>query len=70
MTNPLFYISGSKLPCFSKGVATIKGLKERFHLGLTEEQLQLTIDHMVESSMNSLTTKLYDGFQYFTNGIL
>ena len=33
-------------------------------------QLQLLVDNMVESSMNSLTTKLYDGFQYLTNGIL
>ena len=39
-------------------------------MNLTEDQLQLLIDNMVESSINSLTTKLYDGFQYFTNGIL
>ena len=58
------------MPCFSKGVSTIKGMKDRFHMNLTEEQLQLLIDNMVEGSMNSLTTKLYDGFQYFTNGIL
>ena len=58
------------MPCFSKGVSTIKALKERFHMNLTEEQLQLLVDNMVESSMNSLTTKLYDGFQYLTNGIL
>ena len=63
-------VPGSQLPCFSKGVSTIKGMKERFHMNLTEEQLQLLVDNMVESSMNSLTTKLYDGFQYFTNGIL
>ena len=28
------------------------------------------VDTMVEQSINSLTTKLYDGFQYLTNGIL
>ena len=39
-------------------------------MNLTEEQLQLLVDNMVEGSMNSLTTKLYDGFQYLTNGIL
>jgi len=66
----LILFSGSQLQCFSKGVGTIRALKERFHLNLTEEQLQLLVDHMVESSLNSLTTKLYDGFQYFTNGIL
>jgi len=62
--------TGSQLPCFGRGRATIKGLKDRFHVGMTEDQLQLLIDSMVESSMNSLTTKLYDGFQYYTNGIL
>lgn len=66
----LFLLPGSQLPCFGKGVGTIKGMKERFHLNLTEEQLQLLIDNMVESSINSLTTRLYDGFQYLTNGIL
>ncbi|XP_070208714.1 phosphatidylinositol 4-kinase beta-like isoform X2 [Littorina saxatilis] len=62
--------TGSQLPCFSKGVSTVRGLKDRFHMNLTEEQLQLLVDNLVESSLHSLTTKLYDGFQYFTNGIL
>jgi len=62
--------TGTQLPCFSRGVSAVKGLKDRFHLNQTEEQLQLILENMVESSMNSLTTKLYDGFQYFTNGIL
>ena len=62
--------AGSQLPCFGKGVGTIKGLKDRFHMNLTEEQLQLLVDNLVESSINSLTTRLYDGFQYLTNGIL
>jgi phosphatidylinositol 4-kinase len=63
-------LTGSQLPCFSKGVVTLRGLKERFHMNLTEEQLQLLVDNLVESSLHSLTTKLYDGFQYLTNGIL
>lgn len=61
--------TGSQLPCFRQGASTIKGVKERFHMNLTEEQLQLWVQHMVESSMHSLTTKLYDGIQYLTNGI-
>ena len=48
----------------------MRGLKDRFHMNLTEEQLQLLVDNLVESSLHSLTTKLYDGFQYLTNGIL
>lgn len=62
--------SGSQLPCFKSGAATVQGLKNRFHLNLTEEQLQLLVDNLVESSIHSLSTKLYDGFQYLTNGIL
>jgi phosphatidylinositol kinase/protein kinase (PI-3 family) len=45
-------------------------MKSRFHMNLTEEQLHNLVDTMVEQSINSLTTKLYDGFQYLTNGIL
>ncbi|XP_034230043.1 phosphatidylinositol 4-kinase beta [Thrips palmi] len=62
--------SGSQLPCFKSGAATTQGLKNRFHLNQTEEQLQLLVDGLVESSIHSLSTKLYDGFQYITNGIL
>ena len=70
LTFSILYVTGSELPCFAKGVMTIKNLKDRFHMNLTEEQLHLLVDSMVESSMHSLTTKLYDGFQYLTNGIL
>ena len=39
-------------------------------MNLSEEKLEHLVDTMVEQSINSLTTKLYDGFQYYTNGIL
>ena len=60
---------GSHLQCFH-GSSTVRQLKERFHMSLTEEQLQVLVDQMVDASMRSITTKLYDGFQYFTNGIM
>ncbi|XP_042295845.1 phosphatidylinositol 4-kinase beta isoform X2 [Sceloporus undulatus] len=59
----------SQLPCFH-GSSTIRNLKERFHMNMTEEQLQLLVEQMVDGSMRSITTKLYDGFQYLTNGIM
>lgn len=62
--------SGSLLPCFKAGASTVTALKSRFHVGLTEEELQMKVDQLVQASMHSLTTRLYDGFQYFTNGIL
>ncbi|CAF3593267.1 unnamed protein product [Rotaria socialis] len=59
---------GSQLNCFSKGNVTL-GLRERFHLNMTDEQLEFNVEKMVESSLNSLTTRVYDTFQYYTNGI-
>lgn len=61
---------GSQLPCFQKGsTAVVRSLRDRFHLNLTEEQLQIQIDNMITNSMNSLTTRMYDNFQYYTNDI-
>jgi len=62
--------SGSQLPCFKAGASTVTALKSRFYPGLTDEELQVRVHQMVEASVHSLTTKLYDGFQYLTNGIL
>lgn len=60
---------GSQLACFH-GSSTLRTLKERFHMNLTEDQLQVLVQTLVEGSMRSLTTRLYDGFQYLTNGIM
>jgi len=62
--------AGSQLPCFNNSSSTVLAMKARFHLNLTEEKLHLLVDTMVQQSINSLTTKLYDNFQYYTNGIL
>ena len=61
--------SPSMASCFSNTASILRSLRERFHMNMTEDQLQHHVDSMVEASMNSLTTKIYDGFQYFTNGI-
>uniref|UniRef100_A0A914YQF5 Phosphatidylinositol 4-kinase beta n=1 Tax=Panagrolaimus superbus TaxID=310955 RepID=A0A914YQF5_9BILA len=62
-------LKGSQLPCFRGGPTLLKQLYERFHLSYTEPQLQELISGMVENSRDSLTTRLYDNFQYYTNGI-
>ena len=59
---------GSQLNCFSKGNVTL-GLRERFHLNMTDEQLEFDVENLIESSLNSLTTRFYDKYQYYTNGI-
>ncbi|KAG7162169.1 phosphatidylinositol 4-kinase beta-like [Homarus americanus] len=62
--------SGSKLACFRAGASVVPALKSRFHVNMTDEQLQAHLDSLVYNAINSITTRLYDGFQYFTNGIL
>lgn len=62
--------SGCKLACFRAGASVVPALKSRFHMNMTEEQLAVHLDSLVDTAINSLTTRLYDGFQYFTNGIL
>lgn len=63
--------SGSQLPCFKNGCAgTVRNLRNRFHMNLTEQELEKKIEQLIQDSMNSLSTKLYDGYQYLTNGIL
>ena len=61
---------GSQLPCFQQGgQATIRRLKERFFLTSTEEEVTLRLNRMVDDALNSYTTRIYDRFQYYTNGI-
>merc|ERR1712150_133393 len=63
--------AGSQLPCFTSGSASsAQSMKSRFHMNLTEEQLLDLVNNLVNQAINSLTTKLYDGFQYYSNGIL
>lgn len=59
---------GPNLPCFTS--STIKQLRQRFLLSTPEDKLIDIIEQMVQGSVNSWTTKLYDQFQYLTNGIL
>jgi len=59
---------GPALPCFTSN--TTKQLKQRFLQTTPEEKLIDIIEQMVQGSVNSWTTKLYDQFQYLTNGIL
>jgi phosphatidylinositol 4-kinase len=61
----------SRLPCFAAGPAAVTSqLRARFHPHLTDAQLRLAVDRLVLSSAYSLFTRLYDTFQYYSNGIL
>lgn len=62
---------GSKFPCFANNpVAAIAALRDRFQLSLTEKQVEDFIDRLIVSSCNNMTSRLYDNFQYYSNGIL
>ncbi|CAO3703008.1 unnamed protein product [Rhizopus stolonifer] len=59
----------SKLPCFQyHGVLT--QLKERFQLQLTDTQAEAFVDKLIMSSCCNVFTRLYDTFQYYSQGIL
>ncbi|XP_055623794.1 phosphatidylinositol 4-kinase beta isoform X2 [Toxorhynchites rutilus septentrionalis] len=63
--------SSSQLPCFRNGYSgTVRNLRNRFHMNLTEQELERKVEQLVLESLNSVSTKLYDRYQYFTNGIL
>lgn len=60
----------SKLPCFYSGDSAVSLLRQRFNLSLTEAQLRQVVDRLVISSAFNVFTKLYDTYQYYSNGIL
>jgi hypothetical protein len=60
----------SKLPCFALGELTANYLRDRFQLALSQTQLDEFVDKLIVSSMNSTFTRLYDQYQYYSEGIL
>ncbi|KAJ2951992.1 hypothetical protein O0L34_g4255 [Tuta absoluta] len=60
---------GGQLACLRSSSA-VSSFRGRFHLGKTEPQLQALVDRLVRDALNSLSTRLYDNYQYYTNGIL
>ncbi|KAJ2786709.1 Phosphatidylinositol 4-kinase pik1alpha (PI4-kinase)(PtdIns-4-kinase) [Coemansia interrupta] len=63
-------LKDSPLPCLSYGAATVTALRDRFHLGLSEQQAEELVDAMLVSSCDNITMRMYDAFQYYSNGIL
>ncbi|KAG2178170.1 hypothetical protein INT43_003423 [Umbelopsis isabellina] len=60
----------SKLPCFQMGELTTQQLRDRFMLHLTEPQVEEFVDRLIMSSCCNVFTRLYDTFQYYSQGIL
>ncbi|KAL2357795.1 phosphatidylinositol 4-kinase-like protein PIK1 [Cryomyces antarcticus] len=60
----------SSMPCFASGVAQATGaLRQRFVLQMSNKEAEAYVDGLVEKSAGSYYTRLYDTFQYRTQGI-
>ncbi|CAO3702110.1 unnamed protein product [Rhizopus stolonifer] len=60
----------SNLPCFQNGELTVSQLRDRFQLQLPEPQAEELVDKLIMSSCCNMFTRLYDTFQYYSQGIL
>ncbi|KAH7143991.1 kinase-like domain-containing protein [Dactylonectria macrodidyma] len=60
----------SKMPCFAVGVAQATStLRQRFQLQLSADEAEQFVDDLIAKSFGSYYTRLYDTFQYRTQGI-
>ncbi|CAK9786244.1 kinase-like protein [Cutaneotrichosporon oleaginosum] len=61
----------SKLDCFLLfGEHTVTHFRERFALGLTTAAVDAYLERLIVSSAGSNYTRLYDTFQYYSQGVL
>lgn len=60
----------SRLPCFALGEEAANQLRQRFQLSLSAEQSDEFVDRLILNSAGSAFTRLYDQFQYYSQGIL
>ncbi|KAI1297622.1 Phosphatidylinositol 4-kinase pik1alpha (PI4-kinase)(PtdIns-4-kinase) [Mortierella claussenii] len=60
----------SKLPCFQYGDGAAQAVRDRLALNLTEVQAEEFVEKLIMSSCCNVFTRLYDTFQYYSNGIL
>ncbi|KAI1131641.1 phosphatidylinositol 3 [Nemania abortiva] len=61
----------SKMPCYSAGIAqTTAALRQRFQLHLSADEAESFVEtDLIAKSLGSYYTRLYDTFQYRTQGI-
>jgi phosphatidylinositol 4-kinase len=60
----------SKMPCFAAGAAGVtNALRARMMLHLSKEEAEVFVDELIAKSVGSYYTRLYDTFQYRTQGI-
>ncbi|KAI0797903.1 kinase-like protein [Abortiporus biennis] len=61
----------SNLPCFTAlGEGTAAQLRERFQQGLTQAAVEEHVQRLIDTSLGSNWTRLYDSYQYYSQSIL
>ncbi|KAI0831408.1 kinase-like protein [Trametes gibbosa] len=61
----------SGLPCFAAfGEQTASLLRDRFQQGLTQSAVEEHVQRLIDASLGSNWTRLYDSFQYYSQSIL
>ncbi|KAH9966684.1 kinase-like protein [Russula dissimulans] len=61
----------STLPCFAaSGEQTAAQLRERFQQALTHSLVAEHVDKLIDTSLGSTWTRLYDSYQYYSQSIL
>lgn len=56
--------------CFARREATVRELKERFQLQITDRDCVAFVGNLIRMSASNWRTESYDNFQYYFNGIL
>lgn len=60
----------SRLPCFASGASTVSQLRQRFQLQMSDSEVENFVENqLVYKSLRSLSTRLYDQYQFLTQGI-
>lgn len=57
----------SSLPCFQDNASQL--LRERLQTSIPENQVPAFLDKLISSSLGNVFTRLYDSFQYYSQGI-
>lgn len=60
----------STLPCLVGRETVVTQLKSRLFLASTDRHVEQSVDKLITSSAYNMFTRLYDSFQYYSNGIL
>lgn len=61
-------LRNSRMPALEK--SALEQLRTRLVLGLTGKQVETYVDRQITLSAHNMLTRLYDTFQYYSNGIL